>query len=167
MLNIKSNLRILMAYNGFTSLKQLGDHSGVSWEILKKLDENSKIESIRIGNLFKICRSLNCRIEDLILIPYKSKDYDYLKLGDSGLGSNLKLLMAVNNIDTMKDLMRLSGISWKIGNKLEKFIDIETLELSSVLKVCAIFKCNIQDLLNINYNYYTEEYNFPSFLYIN
>ena len=152
-MDIKSNLRVLMAFNGIKSLRELGENADVTWEILKRLDENINISKIRFGNIFKVARALNCSLDQLILIPKKAKKYEKYNLRDANLKSNLKILMALNNINTQEELIRLSGVSYSVISKIEKGEQVETIELHNLLKVCAVMGCSIDQLINIDYDY--------------
>ena len=59
-----------MAQNNIRKINILQEKTGLSWDIFNKLLNNENIESIRFGNLLKICDTLNCKIEDLIEIKY-------------------------------------------------------------------------------------------------
>lgn len=63
--------------------------------------------------------------------------------------SNLKVQMAINNIEFIKDLAELTGIS---RNSLTKYCSvegIETITLKNLLKLCTVFNCSIDDLINV------------------
>lgn len=63
--------------------------------------------------------------------------------------SNLKVQMAINNIEFIKDLAKLTGIS---RNSLTKYCSvegIETITLKNLLKLCTVFNCSIDDLINV------------------
>ena len=53
-MNIKSNLRVLMAFNNIKNLREMGFKAGVSWKIIQRLDMNKDISKIRLGNLLKV-----------------------------------------------------------------------------------------------------------------
>ncbi|WCK57048.1 helix-turn-helix transcriptional regulator (plasmid) [Aneurinibacillus sp. Ricciae_BoGa-3] len=69
---IQSNLRILMAHSGIKTLRELGRRANVSWKIISNLDNNEDIDTIQLRNLLKICLALNCTLDQLISIDYKS-----------------------------------------------------------------------------------------------
>jgi len=142
-----------MALRKIKTPKELSQISGVSWEVIKRLDEERDIEKIRIENILKLCTTLKCRIEDLIKIPYKTTDYAYLNLEKTGFKSNLRILMAVHNIDRQQDVIRRSGVSWSVITKIDSGENVESIELHNLLKICAMVNCRIQDLINFQYDY--------------
>lgn len=161
---IKSNLRILMALNNVTSLKELGDKADLSWKIISNLDNNTDIESSQIGNLIKVCNALNTTLDKLIEITYGKRNIDKSKIQEiksliktedttskENITSNLRLLMALNNIKTLKELERLSNTSWKILKNLAENTNINTIRLENLLKVCVALNCTLDELLNIVY----------------
>ena len=112
-MNIKSNLRVLMAFNNIKNLREMGFKAGVSWKIIQRLDMNKDISKIRLGNLLKVVRALNCRLSDLIRTEWDRKDYkQVLQNSQSRSSTNIRILMALNGIRTLKDIMQLTGISW-------------------------------------------------------
>ena len=135
-----------MAQNNIRKINVLQEKTGLSWDIFNKLLNNENIESIRFGNLLKICDTLNCKIEDLIEIKYP---YETTKLINRTNGpSNMKILMILNNIDTINDLLKKANISWGITKKIQSG-QIETIELGSLISVCFALNTKIEDLLNI------------------
>ena len=162
-LEIKSNLRILMALNNINSLRELGQKANLSWKIISNLDNNVDIENTQIGNLIKVCNALNTTLDNLIEINYGNRQIDKSKIEEmkslirienseteNSITSNLRLLMALNNIKTLKELEKLSNTSWKILSNLDKNTGIDTIRLINLLKVCVALNCTLGELLNIN-----------------
>jgi len=159
--NIKSNLRVLMAFNNIKNLREMGFKAGVSWKIIQRLDTNKDISKIRLGNLLKVARALNCRLSDLIRTEWDRKDYkQVLQNSQSRSSTNIRILMALNGIRTLKDIMQLTGISWSVLTKLDKGEALETIELHNILKVCVLFGCDLEELINFNYDYEIKEFKF-------
>lgn len=162
-IGIRSNLRILMAVNQISSLKELGDKANVSWKILSNLDENLDIDTIQFGNIIKVSKALNTEINNLIQIEYiRDKKIDKNQINDikslisvkpeqssCEITSNLRILMAINNIKNLRELERLSNANWKILSNLDKGINIETIQLKNLLKVSTALNCTLDELLNI------------------
>ena len=160
-MNIKSNLRVLMAFNNIKNLREMGFKAGVSWKIIQRLDTNKDISKIRLGNLLKVARALNCRLSDLIRTEWDRKDYkQVLQNSQSRSSTNIRILMALNGIRTLKDIMQLTGISWSVLTKLDKGEALETIELHNILKVCVLFGCDLEELINFNYDYEIKEFKF-------
>lgn len=65
--------------------------------------------------------------------------------------SNLRILMAQNEIKTLKDLGRRANVSWKIISNLDNNTNIESIQLQNLLKICLALNCRIEDLLKIQY----------------
>ena len=160
-MNIKSNLRVLMAFNNIKNLREMGFKAGVSWKIIQRLDTNKDISKIRLGNLLKVARALNCRLSVLIRTEWYKKDYkQVLQNSQSRSSTNIRILMALNGIRTLKDIMQLTGISWSVLTKLDKGEALETIELHNILKVCVLFGCDLEELINFNYDYEIKEFKF-------
>ena len=143
---IKSNLLILMAQKNIRKINILQEQTGLSWDIFNKLLNNENIESIRFGNLIKICKVLECDIEELIDIKYPYKTIELINRTNGP--SNMKILMLLNNIETINDLIKKANISWGITKKIQSG-QIETIELGSLISVCFALNTKIEDLLNI------------------
>lgn len=60
---------------------------------------------------------------------------------------NLRRLMADHKIDDITELMRISGISRNSINKLYREVDIETIKLETLMKLCDAFGCKFSDLV--------------------
>lgn len=143
---IKSNLLILMAQKNIRKINILQEQTGLSWDIFNKLLNNENIESIRFGNLIKICKVLECDIEELIDIKYPYKTIELINRTNGP--SNMKILMLLNNIETINDLIKKANISWGITKKIQDGC-IDTIELGSLISVCFALNTRIEDLLNI------------------
>ena len=143
---IKSNLLILMAQKNIRKINILQEQTGLSWDIFNKLLNNENIESIRFGNLIKICKVLECDIEELIDIKYPYKTRELINRTNGP--SNMKILMLLNNIETINDLIKKANISWGITKKIQDGC-IDTIELGSLISVCFALNTRIEDLLNI------------------
>lgn len=61
--------------------------------------------------------------------------------------SKLRNLMAERKIDDISELMKLSGVSRNSINKLYKEIDIETIKLETLMKLCDALKCKLSNLI--------------------
>ena len=143
---IKSNLLVLMAQNNIRKINILQEKTGLSWDIFNKLLNNENIQTIRFGNLLKICEALNCKFEELITIKYP---YQTIALVNRTNGpSNIKILMILNDIATINDLLRKANISWGITKKIQDG-HVETVELGSLISICFALNTKIEDLLNI------------------
>lgn len=60
---------------------------------------------------------------------------------------NLRRLMADYRIDDITTLMAMSGISRNSINKLYREVDIETVKIETLIKLCDAFKCKLSDLI--------------------
>lgn len=63
------------------------------------------------------------------------------------LKCNIKYRMIDNNINDVAKLMELTGISRNTLNKLYKNINLETIRLENLMKVCDTLNCNLSDLI--------------------
>lgn len=63
------------------------------------------------------------------------------------LKCNIKYRMIDNNINDVAKLMELTGISRNTLNKLYKNINLETIRLENLMKVCDALNCNLSDLI--------------------
>ncbi|MSS43768.1 helix-turn-helix transcriptional regulator [Anaerosalibacter bizertensis] len=59
----------------------------------------------------------------------------------------LRMQMAKHKIDTVAELMELSGLSRNAINRLYKENEVEKVELRTLLKLCDTFNCNLSDLI--------------------
>jgi len=55
--------------------------------------------------------------------------------------------MADKNIDDIKALMEISGVSRNTINKLYRNNKIESLNVSTLIRLCNALDCNLSDLL--------------------
>lgn len=60
---------------------------------------------------------------------------------------NIRHLMADHKIDDITDLMKKSGISRNSINKLYREIEIETIKLETLIKLCDTFSCPLSALI--------------------
>ena len=60
----------------------------------------------------------------------------------------MKILMLLNNIETINDLIKKANISWGITKKIQDGC-IDTIELGSLIYVCFALNTKIEDLLNV------------------
>lgn len=60
---------------------------------------------------------------------------------------NLRIYMAKNKINDIKDLMSKVGLSRNAINKLYHEKDLETIKMETILKLCDFFNCSSSDLL--------------------
>lgn len=140
---VKSNIMILAAERGIRFAKEIQVKANISWDIVNKLYTNTKVESIRIGNLITISEVLDCELSELLSFIYPYKIDERIKQFNS-----IKVLMALNDIDTIDTLIQMSGVSWSVINKLIKHENIESLELGSVIKVAYALRCPVLNLIN-------------------
>ena len=61
--------------------------------------------------------------------------------------SKLRYLMADKKIDSIKNLVELTGVSRPPLDKLYKAKDLETLSLDVLARICKYFNCKIEDLI--------------------
>lgn len=61
--------------------------------------------------------------------------------------SKLRHLMADKKIDSIKNLVELTGVSRPPLDKLYKEKDLETLSLDVLARICKYFNCKIEDLI--------------------
>ena len=149
---IKSRLSIVMALQNIRTIKQIQIEANISWDILDKLMTNIDIDKMRMKNILKVCKCLNCKFEDLINIKYPYDTITLMHKSPNNL-TNLKILMSLRDIDTQNELIKLTGVSWSVIKKISDGKDLETIELYNYLKICAGLNCKVEDLLNFNYEY--------------
>jgi Predicted transcriptional regulator len=63
------------------------------------------------------------------------------------LKSYLRHRMADRSIVDITQLMAISGVSRNAINKLFRGVDLETLKLETLVKLCDALKCNLSDLI--------------------
>ena len=61
--------------------------------------------------------------------------------------SKLRYLMADKKIDSIKNLVELTGVSRPPLDKLYKEKDLETLSLDVLARICKYFNCKSEDLI--------------------
>lgn len=61
--------------------------------------------------------------------------------------SKLRYLMADKKINSIKELVDLTGVSRPPLDKLYKEKDLETLSLEVISRICKFFNCKIEDLI--------------------
>jgi putative transcriptional regulator len=66
--------------------------------------------------------------------------------------SNLRILMAQNKIDNIKDLMIKSGLSRNAINRIYKETEIDKADLKTLIQLCDTFKCSLSDLIEYTPN---------------
>ncbi|KDE68100.1 transcriptional regulator [Fusobacterium necrophorum BFTR-2] len=59
----------------------------------------------------------------------------------------LRYLMADKKINTVKELIDLTGVSRPPLDKLYKEVKLETLSLDVLARICDFFNCNLSDLV--------------------
>jgi len=141
-----------MALQNIRTIKQIQIEANISWDILDKLMTNIDIDKMRMKNILKVCKCLNCKFEDLINIKYPYDTITLMHKSPNNL-TNLKILMSLRDIDTQNELIKLTGVSWSVIKKISDGKDLETIELYNYLKICAGLNCKVEDLLNFNYEY--------------
>jgi len=65
------------------------------------------------------------------------------------LGNNVRILMAQNNIPSIVELERQSGVSRQVLDRLLKNKS-KRLDFDTVIKLCKLFNCEVGDLLYID-----------------
>ncbi len=63
------------------------------------------------------------------------------------LKCNLRQIMAEKKIYDISDLMKQSGLSRGPLSKLHKEVDIETVKIDTLIKLCDTLNCNLSDLI--------------------
>lgn len=61
--------------------------------------------------------------------------------------SNLRVIMALRRIDTIKDLAVMCNLSVRPLSSLYNEINLETMKLGTLMKVCDALKCNLDELI--------------------
>lgn len=64
------------------------------------------------------------------------------------LKTNIRILMAKNEIDSILELERRSGVSRQVLDRLIKGKS-KRLDFDNVIKLCKVFDCQIGDLLYV------------------
>ncbi len=63
------------------------------------------------------------------------------------LKCNITHLMIDNEIKSVFELMKITGLSRETVNKLFKIKDIETIKFESIMRVCNSLHCKLSDLI--------------------
>lgn len=72
---IKAKLGYLMLDHKIKSVTMLARETGISRETLRKIYNETKLESLSLETIVKLCEFFNCKIQDLIeYIPDDQKD---------------------------------------------------------------------------------------------
>ena len=66
-MELKNNLRLLMAKNGIRTMVELEEKSGVSRQVLDRLDKG-KSKRLDFETVEKLCRLFDCEVGDLLYI---------------------------------------------------------------------------------------------------
>jgi putative transcriptional regulator len=64
---LKNNLRLLMAQNGIRTMVELEERSGVSRQVLDRLDKN-KSKRLDFETVTKLCVLFDCEVGDLLYV---------------------------------------------------------------------------------------------------
>jgi len=64
---LRNNLRILMAQNGIRTMVELEEKSGVSRQVLDRLDKN-KSKRLDFETITKLCTLFNCSVGEFLYI---------------------------------------------------------------------------------------------------
>ncbi len=67
MAELKNNLRLLMAKNGIRTMVELEEKSGVSRQVLDRLDKN-KSKRLDFETVVKLCKLFDCEVGDLFYL---------------------------------------------------------------------------------------------------
>jgi putative transcriptional regulator len=63
------------------------------------------------------------------------------------LKCNLRILMAEHKIDDITSLMERCNVSRNAVNKLYKEVELETVKLETLIKICNGLNCKLSDLI--------------------
>ena len=72
-MELKNNLRILMAQHGIRTMVELEEKSGVSRQVLDRL-EKGKSKRLDFDTVVKLCNLFNCEVGDLLYVDKKEED---------------------------------------------------------------------------------------------
>ena len=72
-MELKNNLRILMAQHGIRTMVELEEKSGVSRQVLDRL-EKGKSKRLDFDTVVKLCNLFNCEVGDLLYVGKKEED---------------------------------------------------------------------------------------------
>lgn len=60
---------------------------------------------------------------------------------------NLRILMAEQKINSIKELMELSDLSRNAINRLYQEENLEKVTMETLIKLCDVFKCKLSELI--------------------
>ena len=69
------------------------------------------------------------------------------------LKSYLRHRMADKSVDDITQLIKISGVSRNSINKLFRSVNLETIKLETLIKLCDALECNLSDLIEYKYNH--------------
>ena len=72
-MELKNNLRILMAQHGIRTMVELEEKSGVSRQVLDRL-EKGKSKRLDFETVVKLCNLFDCEVGDLLYVDKKEED---------------------------------------------------------------------------------------------
>jgi putative transcriptional regulator len=70
---LKNNLRLLMAKNGIRTMVELEEKSGVSRQVLDRLDKD-KSKRLDFETVVKLCKLFNCDVGELLYLDKESRE---------------------------------------------------------------------------------------------
>lgn len=66
-MELKNNLRLLMAKNGIRTMVELEEKSGVSRQVLDRFEKN-KSKRLDYETIVKLCNFFDCEVGDLLYV---------------------------------------------------------------------------------------------------
>ena len=66
-MQLKNNIRVLMAQQGYKSLQEFANKNNLSYYMVRKLT-NNETNSIDIQLLMDLCAAFDCGVDDLIYV---------------------------------------------------------------------------------------------------
>ncbi len=72
-MELKNNLRLLMAKNGIRTMVELEEKSGVSRQVLDRLDKD-KSKRLDFDTVAKLCQTFDCEVGDLFYLKKEEDD---------------------------------------------------------------------------------------------
>jgi putative transcriptional regulator len=73
MAELKNNLRILMAKEGIRTMVELEEKSGVSRQVLDRLDKG-KSKRLDFDTVIKLCTLFNCDVGELLYVEEEQRE---------------------------------------------------------------------------------------------
>jgi putative transcriptional regulator len=70
---LKNNLRLLMAKKGIRTMVELEEKSGVSRQVLDRLDKN-KSKRLDFETIVKLCEFFECEVGDLLYLEREGEE---------------------------------------------------------------------------------------------